>query len=85
MTRAILTCSTLAFVAFLPWPFAALLALSGSAIEPLLPLAAGLFADTLYYYAPREGSLPLFAIGGAAATVLAFIVRDWLRAGTIGQ
>lgn len=84
MTRAVLTLSTLAFVAFLPWPFAALLALSGAALEPLLPLSAGLLADTLYY-APRWGTLPLFTIGGGAATILAFFVRDRLRAGTIRE
>lgn len=80
--RAALTLSTLASVAFLPWPFAALLALSGAVIEPLLPLSAGLLADTLYY-APRWGELPLFTIFGAAATALAFLVRSRLSAGSI--
>lgn len=83
MTRAALTLSTLASVVFLPWPFAALLALSGSALEPLLPLSAGLLADTLYYYAPRFGALPLFTIFGAATTALAFLVRSRLSASSI--
>lgn len=84
MTRAVLTLSTLASVAFLPWPFAALLAFSGSALEPLLPLSAGLFADTLYYV-PRAGTWPLFTICGAAATALAFFVRSRLSTGSMGR
>ena len=80
--HAALTLSTLVSVAFLPWPFAALLALSGSVIEPLLPLSAGLLADTLYYV-PRGSELPLFTIFGAVATALAFLVRSRLSAGSM--
>lgn len=84
MTRAVLAFSTLVSVAFLPGSFAALLALASSTFEPLLPLSAGLFADVLYYE-PRAGALPLFTLGGAIATILAYAVRARLRAGTIGK
>lgn len=82
--RAVLALATLVSAALLPWSAAALLALASSVFEPLLPLSAGLFADVLYYE-PRAGALPLFTLGGAVATVLAYIVRDQLRAGTIGE
>lgn len=81
--RAVLAFLALASSALLPWPLAAFLALASSAVEPLLPLSAGLFIDVLYYE-PRAGALPLFTIGGAVATVLALIVRNRLRVGTIG-
>lgn len=82
MTRAAFALVALASVAFFPWPFAALLALSGSVFEPLLPLSVGLFADTLYYV-PRAGAWPLFTLCGAAATALAFFVRSRLSAGSM--
>lgn len=80
--RAALALASMAAAALLPWGAAALVALASSAFEPLLPLSAGLFADVLYYE-PRAGALPLFTIGGAVATVIAYIVRDRLRASTI--
>lgn len=82
--RAVLAFSTLAAAVFLPWGIAAILALASSIFEPLLPLSAGLFADVLYYE-PRAGAFPLFTLGGGAASALAFIVRDRLRAGTIRE
>lgn len=84
MTRAILAFVTLVSAAIFPWPLAAVITLASSALEPLLPLAAGLFADVLYYE-PRAGAFPLFTIGGAVATVLAYIVRNRLRTGTIEE
>lgn len=78
---------TFTIVAFIstvlfPWPITALLAVSASAFEPLVPLAIGLFADTLYY-APLSGALPVFTFYGALVTTLAFIVRSRLSAGII--
>lgn len=79
MMRGILTFSTLASVIFFPWPFAATLAVVGVFVEPLVPLAAGIFADTLYY-TPHANALPFFTLYGAIVTIVAFIVRSRLRA-----
>lgn len=76
----------LAFVStiFFPWPFTAALAVTAALFEPLVPLAVGLFADTLYY-APHAGTLPVFTFYGAVVAVLAFFVRNRLKAGIIGR
>lgn len=81
MMPAVLTLSTFVSVIFFPWPLSVLLALTASITEPLVPLAAGLFADTLYY-TPASGS-PLFTLLGALATVIAFFVRTRLRSSTM--
>ncbi|MFZ2167574.1 MAG: hypothetical protein WAV50_01745 [Minisyncoccia bacterium] len=65
-----------------PWPLTALLALSMALSEPLLPLAVGLFSDTLYY-TPAVSSLPMFTLWGGLATGVAFFVRSRLRASII--
>ena len=83
MMRGVLTLAALVSVVFFPWPLTALFALSVSLFEPLVPLSAGLLADTLYY-APSSGGLPLFTIYGAVATALAFFVRSRLSKGIIG-
>lgn len=77
-------CTVLCFVSTLlfPWPLTALLALGTALLEPLVPLALGLFADTLYY-APQAGAVPLFTLWGALATGIAFFVRDRLKASII--
>ena len=82
MTRGLLVVAAFVSIVFFPWPFAALLALVASVSIPLLPLAAGLFADTLYY-APHAGAVPLFTLCGAALTVAAFFVRSWLSTSII--
>jgi hypothetical protein len=82
MMRGILTLFTFVSVIFFPWPFTALLALVSSLTEPLVPLAVGMFADTLYY-APSAGALPFFTLAGAVATTIALLVRSRLRAGII--
>ena len=84
MMRGILTLGTLVSVIFFPWPLAALLALASSLLEPLLPLAAGIFADTLYY-APHASAIPLFTLYGAVATAIAFFVRGRLEASIISR
>jgi hypothetical protein len=55
-----------------------------SLFEPLLPLAAGLFVDTLYYM-PHGGSVPLFTLIGAFVSVGAFFVRSRLKTSIIGR
>ena len=79
---------TLTFLVFIsvvlfPWPLTAILVLASSLSVPLLPLAIGIFADTLYY-TPRVSALPLATLFGAFTTVAAFFVRSRLRASSIG-
>ena len=81
--RASGTIFTFLSIVFFPWPFTACLALALSLFEPWLPLAAGIFADTLYYAPFHSGILPTFAFAGALATALAFLVRSRLKAGII--
>ena len=73
---------TLISTILFPWPFAATLAVVGAFAEPLVPLVAGIFADTLYY-TPHANVLPLFTLYGAVVTSITFIVRSQLRASII--
>lgn len=82
--RGVYTFLTFVSAALFPWPLTAFLALALSFSEPLLPLAAGLFVDVLYY-APHAQALPLFTLSGALATVSAFLVRSRLKASIIGE
>ncbi len=82
MTRMMLACSAIISTIFFPWPFTALLALASSPVEPLLPLAVGIFMDTLYY-TPSMRMPPFFVIIGAIATIIAFFVRNRIRTGII--
>lgn len=84
MMRGTLTVLSFISTVFFPWPLTVVLALGVSFFEPLVPLAVGIFADTLYY-TPFSGTLPMFAIYGALATALAFFVRSRLKAGIIGR
>lgn len=77
MIRGFLTIFAFISVLLFPWPFAALVALGSSLLVPLLPVAVGLFADTLYY-APGAASFPYGTIIGALATAAAYLVRDRL-------
>lgn len=80
VARGALTVSAMAAVVVFPWPLAALLALTAAWYEPLVPFAAGIFADALYYTA-HAARLPWFTVLGALASVLAVFVRSRLRAG----
>lgn len=82
MIRSPLTLFIFIFVVFFPWPLAAALAFVFSFSLPLLPLAVGLFADTLYY-TPQVGILPLFTLYGAVVTGIALIVRNRLQTSII--
>lgn len=82
MTSKIFVVLTFLSAVFSPWPLTALLALGVSIYEPLIPLAAGVFVDTLYY-TPYGGALPVFAISGAVATAAAFFVRSRLSTSII--
>ena len=83
MIRAFFTLFTFVSVIFLPWPVTAFLAVASAFLEPFVPLAAGLFADTLYY-TPQAG-LPLFTVCGALLTIFAFFVRSRLSTSNIGR
>ncbi len=78
------TLTVLSFISvvFFPWPLTAVLVIASSLSVPLLPLAVGMFFDTLYY-TPQATSLPLAALLGALATCAAFFVRSRLRASSI--
>ncbi|OGG64666.1 hypothetical protein A3J11_02875 [Candidatus Kaiserbacteria bacterium RIFCSPLOWO2_02_FULL_55_12] len=78
MMRAALTLLPFVSAIFFPWPFTVLLALISVRWEPLVPLAVGLFADTLYYV-PSAALVPVFTLSGAAVTVIALFVRSRLR------
>lgn len=83
------TCGTLTLLAFVsviffPWPLTIMLAFTSSFFIPLLPLAIGLFADTLYY-TPHSGTLPLFTLYGALAAGVSIFVHRQLRTGIIGR
>jgi len=77
MIRGVFVISTFISVIIFPWPFTAVLAIAGAFMEPLVPLAVGLFADTLYYM-PHAG-YPYFTLWGAVATVIACVVQSRLR------
>ena len=74
----------LSFVAvvFFPWPLTVLLALLLAAFEPLVPLALGIFADTLYYL-PHGSFFPHFTFWGLLVTIVAFFVRSRLKASLV--
>ena len=84
MMRKVGTISTFLSAVFFPWPFTAALALGAAFFEPWVPLAVGLFADTLYYV-PESGGLPLFTLTGAVVTALSFFVRSRLKTGSISR
>ncbi|MBI2025547.1 hypothetical protein HYT04_02040 [Candidatus Kaiserbacteria bacterium] len=78
-----------AFIPFIsavlfPLPFTIILAVGASLFEPLVPLAAGIFVDTLYY-APQTYAVPVFSLYGAIVTVVAFFVRSRLKTSIIGE
>lgn len=81
--NGILAISTMISVILFPWPFSVFLALVASLFEPLVPLAAGLFADTLYYV-PGSGAWPVLTLYGLACSVVVILVRSRLRTGMIG-
>lgn len=82
MMRRVGVIATFISAMVFPWPLTAVLACALALSEPLVPLAAGLFTDTLYY-SPEGGFLPLFTLFGAGMTVLAFFVRTRLKAGIL--
>lgn len=82
MTRGALTLFAFISAIYFPWVFTVLFALALSLAEPLIPLAIGIFLDTLYY-APSVETLPFFTLGGAVATAVMLFVHSRLRTGII--
>ncbi len=82
MIRAAGTLLAFLSALFFPWPLTAGIALGMAVYEPLVPFAAGVFMDTLYYV-PHSGAWPLFSLSGALVTIVAFSVRGRLKAGII--
>ncbi len=77
MIRGLLTLLTLSSVVFFPWQGTVILAIAASFVEPLVPLVAGIFADTLYYTPQAQTyALPIFSLYGAACAAIAFVVRS---------
>ena len=82
MIRGTLTIICFVSTVLFPWPLTVLLSLVVASLEPLVPLAVGLFADTLYY-SPQAGALPIFTLCGAFIAGAAFFVRGRLLASNI--
>ena len=82
MMRGMITFLSFISVILVPWPLTALLVLASSISIPLLPLAVGIFADTLYY-TPQMHTLPFATLFGVLATVIALFVRSRLRASSM--
>ena len=84
MMRGIYTIVTFVSVLLFPWPVAAVLAFVSALHLPLLPLAIGIFFDTLYY-TKATGFLPLGSMCGVLVSTIALFVRSRLNPGIIGR
>ena len=82
MIHKLLVILTFVSALLFPWQLTVILALTGALFEPWLPLAAGLFVDTLYFVAPGS---PHFVLFGLGATILAFFVRNQLKTSIIEE
>jgi hypothetical protein len=63
---------------FFPWPLAALAAFALALMEPAAGLALGVILDALYF-AHGAAHLPACTLFGLAGTVLAFLVRRFVK------
>lgn len=84
MIRRLGTLSVFFSALLFPWPLTACLALGLSVFEPWVPLAAGLFVDTLFY-TPHGTFVPLFTLVGVCVTAVSFFVRSRLKTGSIEE
>jgi hypothetical protein len=82
--NGLLTLFTFVSVILFPWPLSVLLTVVTSFFEPLVPIAVGIFADTLYW-APHASTLPIFTLYGLVLSAVAVLVRSRLSAGIIGK
>lgn len=65
-----------------PWQLWVSILFALSPFEPFLPLAIGLFADTLYYV-PHDTFFPVYTLFGIALTGIALFMRSRLKASSI--
>ncbi len=82
MIRPLLVLLSFISVIFLPWLVTIVLVLVVATLEPLLPFAIGIFADTLYYHT-ASSSYPRYALLGIGVTVAVLFVRSQLRTSII--
>lgn len=82
MIRGLVTIGTLSSVVFFPWQLSVALMTYAAVYEPLVPLAAGMLADALYYTSYSTAT-PFFSLYGAVATSIALFVHSRLRTGTL--
>jgi hypothetical protein len=82
MMRGILVFMSFISTIFSPWIITAILVFAVSLLDPLVPLAIGLFADTLYYTSSAE-TIPLLTLYGAIVSLIASFVRNRLSASII--
>lgn len=80
--RALLIGTTFISVVVFPWVLTVLLVCVSALVEPLMPLAIGIFTDVLYY-TPQVSLVPHYSFYGALLTVFAFFVRSRLRDGSM--
>jgi len=69
---------------FFPWHITVALALGLAYWEPLVPLAVGIFIDSLHY-TPHAYAYPFFTVWGAVISIGILFVRSRLRTGIIGR
>lgn len=84
MIRGALTILSFVSTVLFSWPLSVIIALAAAFFEPMVPLAVGLFADTLYY-TPQASAIPAFTLYGAIVTAIAFFVRSRLSTGIINK
>lgn len=77
LASRVLTILAFISVVFFPWPLTMALMLASAVYEPFVPLAVGIFADTLYY-APSAQPWPWFTLAGLLVTALALYLRNRL-------
>ncbi|MBI4065772.1 hypothetical protein HY412_01080 [Candidatus Kaiserbacteria bacterium] len=82
MIRKILVIIAFISTIFFPWQITGALAITASFFEPLIPLAIGLFADTLFYEV-NVAIIPLFTLYGAIVSAIAFFVRGRINTSII--
>jgi len=88
MTRGRVVSAVLAFCALaapflFPWAYAALLAFLLALAEPLAGIACGIIADALYY-APGASHVPYGTLLGFAGSLIAYLVRRFVKTRIIG-
>lgn len=84
MTRGAVAVFVLISAFIFPWIYTAGIAFVTALWIPLLPLAAGILLDILYY-APHAHWFPLGTVLGALVTLVAHFVRTRLKAGIIDR